>query len=275
MRVLLMMFLAALMGAGAASAQTTGGGERCGDGGRCLVEEGYYLVAEPEGWDRRSPLPLVMYFHSWGHSPESVFRNEPLLRALSARGALVIAPYAEIGFWRQIGAGRAEYGRDEAAYVRRVLADVKRRWPIDPERTLAAGFSRGASLVWNLACYEGDLFTAYAPISGGFWVSTPKDCPSGPVSLRHIHGVADGIVAYDAIGVYNSRPIPEGMALLRAVDGCAGETTTRRVGRLRCESWTRCADGARLEICLHGSGHWYPAHWVAESYDWMLAGTDG
>lgn len=266
--ILLILATLAAMASGAA-AQERGA---CGAGGRCAVAEGYYLAAPPPDWDGRTALPLVVYFHSWGHSPASVFRNKPMLRALHERGALVVAPFAEIGFWRQIGEGRAEHGRDEAAYVRRVLADVKRRWPIDETRMMASGFSRGASLVWNLACYEAGLFTAYAPIAGGFWASTPQDCPSGPVNLRHIHGAADRIVAYDAVGVYNSRPIPEGLALLRRVNGCAeGAGTMREAGRLRCERWSGCAGEAALEVCLHGAGHWFPAHWVAESFDWMAA----
>lgn len=234
---------------------------------RCDVAEGYYLAAAPEGWDGVSPLPLVVFFHAWGKSPRDVMQAKALVAPLHERGALVVAPYARNGYWRQIGEGRAERGRDEAAYVRRVLRDVRRRWPIDESRILASGYSRGASLVWNLACYEAELFTAYAPFSGGFWSSTPRDCPSGPAALRHIHGAADRMVAFGEVGIYDSRPIPEGLALFRRLNGANGPAQEQRLGAATCRRWS----GERpVEVCLHQGGHWFPPEWLADSFDWMV-----
>jgi polyhydroxybutyrate depolymerase len=183
----------------------------CGPGAPCRVPDGYYLAKAPADWDGVSRLPLIVYFHGWNGSPEGTFRNKAMVNAANRRGALFVSPWAATGYWRQIGEGRAEGGRDELAYTRAVLADVKRRWPIDETLTLASGFSRGASMVWNLACYGGDLFAGFAPIAGGFWNSTPARCASGPVNLRHIHGLKDRVVAFDEIGIYNSMPIPEGL----------------------------------------------------------------
>ena len=121
----------------------------CGPESRCEVPGGYYLAATPEEWDGTSPLSLVVYFHGWNDSPEGTFRNRSMVDPVLARGALFVAPYAQIGYWRQIGEGRAEGGRDEAAFIRAVVADIRKRWPIDEGRSLAAGFSRGASMVWK------------------------------------------------------------------------------------------------------------------------------
>lgn len=254
-----------LFGAGA-------GAETCGAGGRCAVEGGYYLAAPPPEWDGAAPLPVIVYYHGWNASPEGAFRNRALVNGAHRRGALFVAPHAPTGYWRQIGGGRAEAGRDEAAFARAVMADVARRWPIDPERTLASGFSRGGSMVWNLACYTGELFRAYAPIAGGFWRSTPEACPSGPAAIRHIHGTADRVVAFDEVGIYNSRPIPEQIDLMRVTGGCRAEPAPApaRDERLTCERWSGCADQAVVELCLHPRGHSIPAEWVAQGFDWML-----
>ena len=149
----------------------------CGPDTRCTVEGGYYLASPPPGWDGTSPLPVIVYFHGWNGSPEGTFRNRAMLNAAHKRGALFVAPCARTGYWRQIGAGRAEGGRDEHAFITAVMADLEDRFPVDRARTLASGFSRGASMVWNVACYAGDLFQGYAPIAGGFWHSTPPTCP--------------------------------------------------------------------------------------------------
>ena len=251
-----LILIAALLAAQVASA--------CGPDSRCEVEEGYYLAAPPPGWDGASPLPLIVYFHGWNGSPEGAFRNKAMLNAAHKRGALFVAPFARTGYWRQIGEGRAEYGRDEAAFARAVAEDIRKRWPIDETRTLASGFSRGGSMVWNVACFVGG-YAGYAPIAGGFWDDTPSDCPAGPVNLRHIHGLKDRVVAYDEVGVYNSAPIPEGLELFQRINA-SGVSTSFETGRFICERWP---GAGVLEVCLHEKGHSIPAEWVAEGLDWL------
>ena len=91
------------------------------------------------------------------------------------------------------------------------------------------------------------------------------------MNLRHIHGLADRVVAYDEIGIYNSMPIPEGMDTLRRLDGCRA-MPDREIDhpRFRCYRWDGCASGRVLELCLHPKGHSIPAEWVAEGFDWMM-----
>lgn len=266
--------VSAVLGALAIGTADVSAEERCVAPERCEIENGYYLAAPPPDWDGASPLGLIVYYHGWNASPEGSFRNRAMVNAAHERGALFVSPYARTGYWRQIGDGRAEGGRDEKAYAEALMADLRANWPIDSDRTLAAGFSRGGSMVWNIACYAGDLFAGYAPIAGGFWRTTPSECPSGPVNLRHIHGTADGVVAFDAIGIYNSMPIPDGLATLRAENGCAPES--RRLEgfadekhALTCERWDGCSSGKSLELCLHPKGHSIPAEWVAQGLDWL------
>jgi len=245
----------------------------CGPDSQCEVEGGYYLASAPADWDGKTPLPVVVYFHGWNGTPEGTFRNKAMVNSVNNRGGLFIAPYARTGYWRQIGEGRAEGGRDELAYVRAVMADVKRRWPVDESLTMTSGFSRGASMSWNAACYAGDLFAGHAPIAGGFWNSTPDTCPTGPVTMRHIHGTSDGVVDYDIVGIYNSMPIPEGMEVLRGLaqaDGQPDHTyTLDHPKRPRdCTRWNG-KTGHVLEVCLHPRGHSIPAEWVGEGLDWL------
>lgn len=243
----------------------------CGTESRCNVQDGYYLAAAPDDWDGKTPLRLVVYFHGWNGSPEGTFRNQTMVNGATGRGALFVAPFAQTGYWRQIGEGRAESGRDEAAYIRAVMSDVKSRWPIDEQQTLASGFSRGASMVWNVACYTGDLFRAYAPIAGGFWRKNPEFCPSGPVNLRHIHGLKDRVVAFDEVGVYNSMPIPEGFDILAKGNGASKKSREVASGdlRLTCQRWDESKSKKVLELCLHERGHSIPGEWVGHGLDWL------
>ncbi len=244
----------------------------CGDGGRCVIENGYYLAALPDGWDGQTPVPLVVYFHGWNGSPEGSFRNRAMVDGVTKRGAIFVAPFAQTGYWRQIGAGRAESGRDELAYVEALMSDIRKRWPIDDSKTMATGFSRGASMVWNVACYAGPLFHAYLPIAGGFWNSNPESCPGGAVNMRHIHGLSDSVVAFDSIGVYNSMPIPEGMKLYRSINQCReAPNATQKTKRLDCTIWSGCGSGKRLDVCTHPRGHSIRAEWIGQGLDWALS----
>ena len=264
MRMLALSFLLIVSFSG-----TKGTADDCGDGGRCLVDQGYYLVEVPQDWDGKSTLPLVVFFHGWNSSPEGMFGNRALIDGITKRGALFVAPWAQTGYWRQIGKGRAEAGRDELAYVNAVMADVRQRWPIDNAQTLASGFSRGASMVWNVACYAGNLFAAYLPIAGGFWHSNPENCPTGPVNLRHIHGQSDGVVAFDEVGIYNSMPIPSGFELLQHLNQCNEMPDAREQhARYECARWSDCSSGKELELCLHDGGHSIPAEWVVDGLAW-------
>ncbi len=242
----------------------------CGGEVRCETDTGYYLALPPPDWDGKSPLPLVVFFHGWNSSPEEMLANRPLIHGVHERGALLVLPWAIAGYWRQIGPGRAEPGRDERAFIHEVMDDVARRWPVDRHRTLAAGFSRGASMVWNVACYVPGLFRGFLAIAGGFWDTTPADCPAGPVNLRHIHGRRDRVVPFDVPGPYGSAPVPDGLALLRRVNGCTGAPVAMTGnGRLRCQRWQGCTSGHVIELCRHPGGHSLRAEWVGEGLDWL------
>ena len=67
--------------------------------------------------------------------------------------------YTEVGY----------YGRDDVAFIRSVIDDAAERFHLDRDRVLLTGFSRGASMVWDVACIAPDTATAYASVSGGFW----------------------------------------------------------------------------------------------------------
>ena len=148
---------------------------------------GTYRAAPPPGWDGTASLPLVLYLHGYGDSSGEVMANASLLAAVASTGALLVVPDGVAGSWAHVGS--PSQARDDIAFLRGVVADAKRRWPVDKTKVIAAGFSQGASMVWDLACHAADDFAAFLPIAGGFWLPYPERCESGPVNLRHIHGL--------------------------------------------------------------------------------------
>ena len=236
------------------------------------IDGGSYMARLPAGWDGKAPLATVVYFHGYRQKGATVMRNNGLLKILDKRQILLISPDGEGGRWAHQGSPRRATLRDDDAFVRRVLADVRGRWPVDPKRLWASGFSIGGSMTWHVACFIGKPFTAFIPVAGAFWRPHPLDCPAGPANILHTHGTADTVVPMKGrpiAGTYHQGDVREGMAFWRHQNGCAAEPTrVTSVGTLTCKISDQCASGGELQLCLHGGQHGVPKGWANPALDW-------
>lgn len=243
----------------------------CSPESPCEVADGSYLAAAPPNWDGERPLPAVVFFHGWQASAGQVLNNAALIGRLHEAGQLVILPDGRNKTWAHVGSPSQR--RDEIPFIASVLEDAKARFPIDPDRLWVSGFSQGSSMAWDVACYLGGSFTAFAPVAGAFWEPLPEACPGGPVDLRHIHGTADQVVPMAGrpiAGIYRQGDVHEGMAVLRATDQCpsAPSAVVEDEG-LTCEVWRDCESGKELQLCLHGGGHEMPEGWLDGTLGWL------
>ena len=235
------------------------------------VEGGEYLVDVPADWNGEDALPALVYFHPYSGSADSS-RAKSWMAEAAERGYLVIFPDGLSGTWSHVGS--PSDARDELAFLDAVLADAAERWPLGPLHT--AGFSQGGSMSWDAACYRGERFTTAFPIAGAFWEPLPATC-SAPLHFRHTHGTADSVVPLEgrAIGDSQQGDVLEGIAVWRAVNGCAEEPDRTEEGASgSCQIWESCTSGRTVTLCLHGGGHEIPEGWLAESLDWVESLTD-
>jgi len=243
----------------------------------CTLPLGSYQAVAPPDWDGEAPLGLLLYFHGYASSGASALGNQALLRQASDRNLLLVAPNGiawrsdKPTSWAHVGS--PSQARDELAFVDQVMADSAERWPLDRDRFFVSGFSQGGSMAWDIACYRGDDFTGFVPIAGAFWQPLPRDCPAGPILLRHVHGTADTVVPIEGrlIGErWRQGDVMKSMALLRAGNACeATPDHTQTEGRLTCSSWRNCGSGRPLALCLHDGGHSIRAEWVGQGIDWV------
>ena len=247
----------------------------CGASAPCVVSGGTYLARAPARWDGRSPLPAVVFFHGWGQSAADVMRDEAMARVLSELGVLLVAPDGVQHSWSFPGS--PESNRDEFGLIQAVLDDVESRFPIDRRRLWASGFSQGASMVWYAACYLGDRFAAFASVAGDFWEPEPNVCPSGPVSILHIHGLADETFPLEGRVVrerYRQGNLWRGWALWRHIDGCPiSPDGVDASGNLTCETWRArsCSSRRELMLCFHTGGHVFDAEWIRAADQWVAS----
>lgn len=246
----------------------------CDERTPCETPTGRYHVRPPEGWNGSSPLPVVVFFHGYQSSARDVMDDADLAREISGAGALLVAPDGMNKAWSI--PGTLFHGRDDIAFVRSVMKDVERRYPVDRSRLLASGFSAGGFIVWAVACNAGELFAGYAPVAGAFLDPIPRDCPSGPVSVRHIHGMHDDMVPMQgrwiAGGTVKQSDVETSIGRLRALDRCPDAPTSQsKQGDLSCRTWSAnaCASGKEIVLCLHDDGHKVEAGWVGNSLQWL------
>ncbi|MEZ5669949.1 MAG: polyhydroxybutyrate depolymerase [Alphaproteobacteria bacterium] len=256
---------------GAGVAAISGTAAACGRDSDCAVDGGVYRVAVPEGWDGRSTLPAAVFFHGYGSSAAGVMGNDGLVRAFSERGILLIVPNGVDRTWSHVGSPSQD--RDELAFMDAVRADAMARWPIDEALFWVTGFSQGGSMAWDIACYRGDDYAAFAPIAGAFWEPQATSCPTAAVNMRHVHGTADTVVPMAGrpiAGLWRQGDVLRAVALWRAQDQCRPEPDRVVVeGSLECQEWTSCASGKQVELCLHDGGHMMPRGWLDGAWTWV------
>ena len=247
---------------------------RCGVEAPCQLAAGTYRAMPPPGWDGHAPLPTAIHFHGAGGSAAEGMADEGLRADAAATGLLLILPDGLERGWAFRGGWRA--GRDDIAFTRAILADIRARWPIDERMLFASGFSIGGSMVWHLAC-EAGLFRAHVAIAGGWWEPLPPDCPAGPTHLLHIHGLADATFPLEGrslrAGSFVQGNLFAGLALLRDLDGCQRhpERMEQR-GPFTLRAWdASCRSGRRLAMALHPGGHSLPEGWLPLAMEWLQA----
>ncbi len=240
----------------------------------CPVANGDYLMRTPPGWDGKTPLPVILFFHGAFNTARDSMGDEGLKKAAADNGALLVFADGENKNWSYPGKMRGT--RDDFKYTDNVLDDVERRLPVDKANILASGFSVGGSMVWYLACLQASRFRAFAPVAGAFWEPMPETCPAGPVSLRHTHGTNDHTVPMAGRelrgGLYKQGDVNESLRRLRARDECpeAPDRTYEKDGAT-CRVWSAktCATGHEIEVCLHGGDHMLDGRWVSDGFTWM------
>ena len=237
----------------------------------CSVESGTYQVLEPDGWDGKTPLPVMVWFHGYGRTGNVVVKSKNVGAQARKNGVLLVAPDGMHKSWSVQNS--PEVYRDELVFIEQILADIRTRWPVDEDRVWAAGFSLGASMAWEIACRKAGLFDAYFPVSGSFWAPIPQDCATAPDRLRHVHGMKDTVMPLEGRvirNVFRQGNLFQGFDLWKAENHCGIEPTRLETdGNRQCRVWSGCGGAAELELCLHEGGHSIPQDWIKSSIAWV------
>lgn len=207
--------------------------------------------------------PLLVAIHQLHGSAVGFERRTRLDAGAEQRGVVVVYPDGLGHSWNagtccQPAAGQSV---DDVGFLTAVIADVSRRVHIDSHRVAVTGFSNGAMMSYRMVCERADLVHVAIAVAGD--LVSPSCAPSRPVSLLHVHGSRDGIVAITGVA---SSPIdafgfPAAASSVSAIanaDGCVGGAPMSvRGGSL----WRAgdCPRGVRVDYRIsRRMGHTYP-----------------
>jgi len=260
-RAFLFLFLMCL-GASPAFAAGQWRGE-CGIDRSCKLGDRGYHVRVPDDWDGVSPLPVLLHFHGWQRTGAVPMRHKRISGATRKRGVLLVAPNGLDKTWRF----RTE-GSPDIAFATEVLADVAKRFPVDPDKIYVSGYSFGSAMAWRFVCEQGDGIAALIGI--GATLPLQEGCNEAPREVRYVHGLKDTVMRY--------RPGPDGDAYFpmrpwrdayRCTDPVQGQAWQAREFLTFERTIWDCPQG-RITLDLHPGGHFIPHGWIARQLDELL-----
>jgi polyhydroxybutyrate depolymerase len=231
-----------------------------------------YLLYAPESLPQGQRVPLVLMFHGSGNLAAYM----PALTGFDqyAETEHFIVAYPQ-GLNRQWNDGRGQCTSDDVAFVRALLDEIERTYPVDPRRIYAAGLSNGGFFVNRLACELSDRIAAIASV--GATIAAPlaaSAVPPRPVSVLYVHGDEDPLVPIQGgkVGLRNGSDhgrcvsLAEAVEFWRRANGIAPppaiEDIPDRVRdgtHVRRESWSGGNNHAQVvAYIVRGGGHAWP-----------------
>ena len=196
------------------------------DGGAAAVEDtdvggtrpvSFFHV--PTGYDASKPAPLVVLLHGYGASgqlQDAIFRLQSIA---DEEGFFLVAPDGTTDgtgkrFWNATDTccDFEQTKLDDVAFLTGVVAEIEKRYTIDPKRRFVVGHSNGGAMAFRLACDASDRFAAVVSLAGPFYSDAALCKPSGPISVQHMHGTKDMIVPFEGGRTATVHPNVSGVA---------------------------------------------------------------
>jgi polyhydroxybutyrate depolymerase len=191
-----------------------------------------YIVYLPSGYDRASgPRAALINFHGGGGHAEQHARSSAMNAVADRHGFIVVYPDGSSGGGRLLtwNAGTccgyaARRKVDDVGFVRKLIAQLERDYPVDPARVFVAGHSNGGMFAYRFAAEASELVAGAGIVAADLAVDGPA--PKRPVPLVVFHGLKDRNVLWEGGKGPNQfdpsphRSIPETLRLWKQWNHC-------------------------------------------------------
>lgn len=226
------------------------------------------------------PTPLILSFHGYRETPESMSRYT----GFEGDGAIVVYPRGLGESWEGAPYSKAKDGQD-VQFTKDILDAMSSTYSVDVHRIYAAGMSNGGGFAAKLACEIPEQFTAIAAVAGAYYPGTWRGCseqksqpagaanvsfaPGPSVPFLEIHGRKDDTIGYDG-GTRHGTPYLGAMqfsSLYAGRSGCFGAPITTRVtDKILRVQWPSCyGNGEVTHLAIADAGHTWPGETTGEA----------
>ena len=245
------------------------------------------LVHVPDGIASGDSVPLLLSFHGSAWNAATMRDVTGFDAWADAEGFVVAYPDGsgpgDVHSWN---AGSCcsfalDADVDDLGFIDRLLDELLVRYPIDPRRVYACGFSNGGMLVHRLGAVRAERFAAIAVVSGAIFPG--ERAPGIPMPTLLIHGTGDAIVPYDggwgALRTLSGKTQPalsvaEAAGFWRANNGCDESPILENLRDAVVRRYEGCALGASVVLyTLAGGDHSWPTV-TRREIDLPLEGAD-
>jgi len=190
-----------------------------------------YWVHEPLSLEENQPVPLIIVMHGLGSKPQSMFKAG--FNDLADReNFLVLYPELMDG--------------DSTDLIEDFLDDVEEFYAIDSSRVFMTGFSLGGMRSYRAACIFSDRFAAIAPVAGAG--ECTDNLPTHPVSVLHIHGLADPEVPFQGGGNANHPAVEEAIGFWVGFNECGIKPQEIIEGEITHKKYSGCKKATAVEL---------------------------
>ena len=245
-------------------------------------------VHEPDNLAPGDRVPLVLAFHGSAWNAEVMRRTTGFDELADTEGFIAVYPEGsgpgDVHSWNALSccSFALEAGVDDLEFVRRLLDELVARYPVDPERVYATGFSNGGMMTHLLGTELTERFAAIAVVSGGMFGT--ESMPATPLPVLVIHGTGDIILPYDggwgALRTLSGKlnpilPVTETVAFWREVNGCKSDPERSAFRNVIVRTYAGCGSGAEVIVyTLLDGDHSWPVL-TQSSPDALLADPSG
>jgi|GEM_PF-2650550 len=220
-------------------------------------EREFYIYI-PATITKDKKAPAVITFHGFKSDANGMRWLINSDKIADKFGYIMVYPNAVNKSWNVgRGSGSTPSKVDDISYASALVDVIKARFPVDPERIYAMGFSNGAQMVAAMACRMAGKISA-----GGMVAHTMniQPCePSHKLPIALIHGAKDPYAKFDGGGQGNIASWKESLSFFRKVHELSGEgKVSFEKPTARCRDWSRDAKKPMVVGCvaLDGGHNW-------------------
>lgn len=176
-----------------------------------------YAIHIPTTYNTRPhhPFPLILDFHGSGGTGWTQYLNSQYPSYPAGREHyLAVYPQGVDGNWQ--GANYSTPGVNDLQFTTDLLAHLRQRYCVDPNRVYASGKSNGGGFVDLLACSDnGDDFAAFAMAAPALYPDLNQTWCTKRRAIIDSHGDEDATIPYHPVEDGSGGPLPDITAWVR------------------------------------------------------------